>query len=60
MLINQVSERYAKSLLELATEKKVVAQVAQDMYTLKEMLEHNNDFRSLMRSPVISFYKKDM
>ncbi|MGL6021596.1 MAG: ATP synthase F1 subunit delta, partial [Chitinophagaceae bacterium] len=46
--------------LELATEKKVVAQVAQDMYTLKEMLEHNNDFRSLMRSPVISFYKKDM
>lgn len=59
MLINQIAERYAKSLLELAIENKIVEKVLKDMYTLQDMINESKEFKMLMRSPVVSFHKKD-
>lgn len=59
MLVNQISKRYAKSLLELAIEKKVDAKVLQDIYILQDMLKGCPSFRTLMRSPIVPSHKKN-
>ncbi|MDQ3142231.1 MAG: ATP synthase F1 subunit delta [Bacteroidota bacterium] len=57
MYSNKVANRYAKSLLDLAIENKVVDQVYKDMLGLKELTE-NKDFGLLLKSPIIISIKK--
>ncbi len=46
--------RYASALFELAKEQKVLNEVASDFKSLSALLDESADFRTLVRSPVIS------
>ncbi len=48
-----LAERYAGALYELADEAKTLDQVADDLRALKGMFADSEDFRRLVRSPVL-------
>lgn len=54
----RIASRYAKSLLELAEEKKVLAKVVKDMEAFDELCESNRDFLLMLRNPVINHGQK--
>jgi len=53
-----VPNRYAKSLIDLALEKKQLEEVRNDMKTIKDICNTNRDFVMLLESPVIKTDKK--
>ncbi len=53
-----VAYRYAKSLIGLAEEKKVVGQVYDDMVFFKQTADDNRDLMLALRSPVVRHDKK--
>ena len=54
----RVASRYAKSLLDLATEKGQLEQVYKDILYLQQLTIESRDFLNLLRSPVIKADKK--
>lgn len=54
----RIASRYAKSLLELAEEKKCLDKVVADMEQFTEVCKSNHDLVLLLKNPVISHYKK--
>lgn len=48
-----VAYRYAKSLVDLATEKGVVEEVSNDMAFFKEVSTENRQFMKVMSSPIV-------
>ena len=54
----KVASRYAKSLLELAVEKKELDQVKLDMITVLSLNAGDSSFSDMVKSPVISSDKK--
>ncbi len=54
----RLSTRYAKSLLDLATEKGNLETVYQDMLTLQQLCKGNPDFVKMISSPIITSEKK--
>ena len=52
--VSEIAERYALALFELADERKLLDQVADDLRALKEMLSGSADLQRLIRSPVLS------
>lgn len=54
----RIASRYAKSLLELAAEKKALSAVMKDMSQFQAICEENRDFVVMLRNPVISHLKK--
>ena len=50
--------RYAKSLIDLATEKNILNEVYKDIQFLKSICKSNPDFVSVLKSPVIKNDKK--
>ncbi len=55
----RLATRYAKSLIDLSTEKGQLANVYADMQYLQAICKSNPDFVSLLRSPVVKADKKD-
>lgn len=55
----RVSGRYAKSLIDLATERKVLDVVYADMLTLKATAAATPSLESMLKSPIIKSEKKD-
>ena len=51
--VSGIAERYANALFDLADERKVLDQVADDLRSLKRMLDESDDLRKLVRSPVV-------
>lgn len=49
-----LAERYATALFDLADQDKALDRVAAELSTLGAMIETSDDFRRLIRSPVIS------
>lgn len=49
----RLASRYAKSLLDLAIEKKELERVQTDMLWLQKICKSNRDFVNLLRSPII-------
>ncbi|MBD0294645.1 MAG: ATP synthase F1 subunit delta [Flavisolibacter sp.] len=58
MLHTRVASRYAKSLLNLATEQGKLEQVYNDMLYLQQLTKSSRDFLNLLRSPVIKGDRK--
>lgn len=58
MSISRIAKRYAKPLLELAEEKKQLEKVKSDMEQLVSLCETNRDLLNLLKSPIITHYKK--
>lgn len=52
--VSGIAERYASALYDLADERHALDQVAQDLRTIKAMLDGSEDLRRLVRSPVMS------
>lgn len=59
MVVNKVSSRYAKSLLQLALEQSKLEEVLADMQLLSKHCEENDDLRLFLKSPVINAQKKE-
>jgi F-type H+-transporting ATPase subunit delta len=55
----RVSYRYAKSILDLAIEKKQLDSVFNDFTLFNDVIEENRDFLLMLRSPVIDPGKKN-
>tara|TARA_B110000014_G_C19846705_1_gene438822 strand:+ start:157 stop:714 length:558 start_codon:yes stop_codon:yes gene_type:complete len=49
-----ISDRYALALYDLASEKKVVDFVLENLQNLKKIIENNNELSLLVKSPLIS------
>ena len=58
MLVTRLAKRYAKSLLELATEEKKTELVKADMTLLVKAVEESRELRVFLKSPVIDENKK--
>lgn len=58
MANSTIGYRYAKSLIQLATEKKKVDEVYADMTKLLKYYQKVNDFRLLLQSPLVKTDKK--
>ncbi len=58
MLVTRLARRYAKSLLELATETGKTEVVKKDMAFLAEAYKESRDLRVFLKSPVIEGSKK--
>ncbi|MDH5381482.1 MAG: ATP synthase F1 subunit delta [Cyclobacteriaceae bacterium] len=54
----KVSNRYAKSLLELSHDKNVLDKVYEDIQLLLETLKENRNLRVMLQSPIIKHSKK--
>lgn len=51
--------RYAKALFELANEQKVLETVHSDMQLIEKVIKESRELRSLIKSPVVKFDKKN-
>ncbi len=58
MLHTRLASRYAKSLLDLATEQGNLEQVYNDMLYLQQLTKGSREFLNLLRSPVIKGDRK--
>lgn len=58
MSAGRIAVRYAKPILELAEEKKVLDQVKDDMETFVHVCKESRDFSLMLRSPIIPHLKK--
>jgi F-type H+-transporting ATPase subunit delta len=54
-----VAQRYAKSLLDLATELDISERVYNDLILIDKILSENNDLRIVLQSPIIRQEKKE-
>src|SRR6476620_11934532 len=57
MLNTRVAGRYAKSLIDLSIEQKMLDTVYEDMQYLKRLL-NNREFRLMLKSPIVTSDKK--
>ncbi len=58
MSVESVASRYAKSLIELAEERKVVEAVYQDMLFFNQIAKDNRNLMLALKSPVVRHEKK--
>ena len=52
--VTGLAGRYATALFELADEQNALAQVANDLRALSELIDENDDLNRMVRSPVIT------
>ncbi|MEM0992503.1 MAG: ATP synthase F1 subunit delta [Bacteroidota bacterium] len=57
MSLSKIATRYAKSLIDLAQERKELDQVHEDVLMFQEVAK-NKDFKLLLNSPIVSIDKK--
>ena len=55
----RLAARYAKSLIDLATERGQLEEVYADMQYLQAVIKSSRDFLNLLRSPVVKANKKE-
>ena len=54
-----IATRYANALMELATEKNVLKQVADDMELVFNGIAYSKELRTILKSPIIKTEKKE-
>lgn len=59
MIEIRLGDRYAKSILELAEERKEVEKVREDFELIEKVCSSNPDFVNMLKSPIISASKKE-
>lgn len=52
--VNEIADRYAKALFDLADDGKQLDAVATDLRALETIIDESDDMRRMVRSPVIS------
>ena len=59
MLDIRIASRYAKSLIDLATEKGVLVDVYNDMLLVEDACKHSRELVNVLNSPIIKADKKE-
>lgn len=59
MIEIRLGDRYAKSILELAEERKEVDKVREDFQLIRAVCASNRDFVNMLKSPLINVEKKE-
>ncbi|HAJ45729.1 MAG TPA: ATP synthase F1 subunit delta, partial [Alphaproteobacteria bacterium] len=54
LFLNQIAQRYASALFDLAREQNMLDSVAQDLQRLVGLVDSNEDFRRFVGSAVVS------
>lgn len=54
----RIAYRYAKALIELAEEQKVLDKVQEDLHTFGKVCSTNRDFINMLNNPVVTHDKK--
>ena len=57
-LTDLIADRYASALYELSSEAKCIDEILNDLLTIQEYIKHNNDFKLLIKSPLIQSNEK--
>jgi F-type H+-transporting ATPase subunit delta len=52
--VSGLAERYAAALFDLADERRMLDQIAEDLRQLRAMLQASGDFSRLIRSPIVT------
>lgn len=58
MSVGRIAVRYAKPILELAEEKKILDAVKADMESFKAVCDESKDFSLMLKSPIIPHLRK--
>ncbi|PYF70652.1 ATP synthase F1 subunit delta [Pedobacter nutrimenti] len=58
MLENKAASRYAKSILDLATEQNALEQVKNDMLLIEEVIDKNPELEAILKNPIVPADKK--
>ncbi|MEQ9402582.1 MAG: ATP synthase F1 subunit delta [Cyclobacteriaceae bacterium] len=58
MSASRIASRYAKPILELARDKKVLENVKEDMESFTTLCRENRDFSLMLKSPIIPHIRK--
>ena len=58
MIASKITTRYAKSLLDLAIEKKQLKECYNDLIVVESLCADNSDFTLMLKSPIINTSKK--
>ncbi len=58
MIISPIASRYAAALFGLVAERNELESVLPDMQRIEELSQTHREFRNMLKSPVISTYKK--
>lgn len=59
MSVSRIAKRYAKPLLELASEQNILENVKDDMEQFSNICRDNKEFLLLLKSPIITHIKKE-
>lgn len=59
MIKSRVAERYAKSLLQMATEDNILPEVEGDFHTLKQAIAGSRDLQNFLATPIIDDHRKE-
>ena len=58
MSLSRIAARYAKPILDLANERKVLEEVKEDMANFSDLYTKNREFNLMLNSPVIPELRK--
>jgi len=58
MVTSKITNRYAKSLLDLAIEKKQLNDCYNDLINVEKVCSESSDFTMMLKSPIVNTSKK--
>lgn len=58
MMVSMVAKRYALALFQLANEHQLLDQMEEELRAVKEVVNHNSDLKTVLKSPKLPVEKK--
>lgn len=58
MLENKAASRYAKSIIDLATEQNALEQIKTDMAFIAQLIDQNPELEAILKNPIVPLAKK--
>ncbi|WEK18955.1 MAG: ATP synthase F1 subunit delta [Candidatus Pedobacter colombiensis] len=55
---NKAASRYAKSLIDLSTERNALEEIKNDMVFLEQVIDQNHELEAILNNPIIPLNKK--
>ncbi len=58
MNYSKIAQRYSKAIFDLAVEQGILEEVKEDMLLFSRVNKENNEYRKILKSPIVKQYKK--
>ena len=55
---NKAASRYAKSLIDLSTERNALEEIKNDMVLLEQVIDQNSELEAILKNPIVPLDKK--